>query len=112
MSYITPKRGTSIDSKGSVLEFGENTEVYTMNVVGNMVGASRNLNPLNKISAPTGWKHIDTKFGLAAHEAEAHRRVLQIAHGTVVKKLLANFHLNEWHYHAKVVTGRILKKQR
>ena len=86
------------------------SNIIGQNAVGSLMHASRNTNPLNKIGAPDGWKHIDTKFGLSTGEAEVHRKALQMAHGVAVKKLIANFHLQEWHFMAKLTTSKLLKK--
>jgi hypothetical protein len=84
-------------------------------VVGKLIGAGISTNPMNRfgrlpegkamtsrIRVPEGWKHIDTKFGLQNHEAEAHRKALSMIHGGLVRKVLANFKVKEWHFHLKV----------
>lgn len=48
------------------------------------------------------WALIDKKFGISHVFAEHHRKTLEYHHGTMVKKILANFKLKEWHFYAKV----------
>jgi hypothetical protein len=89
-----------------------------VNPIGNILGnTTSRVDPANKIlgkggltpetirkrvTVPQNWKLIDKKFGLGHFHAEHHRKVLQENVGSLVKKLLANFKLKEWHFYAKM----------
>ena len=73
-------------------------------------------NPLHRISPTTNmagsiirlkgvsgsWKLIGERFGLQAMGAEFHRRALEMSHGNVVKKVLANLTSKHWQFYGKV----------